>query len=87
MACNPDILKQVPLFALLDDEETARAVAGVHETERKRQPARDDGLEGDVGSRLGGKPRGGPRQNEGAEAPEYPSRESCSPGPQVLSCC
>jgi len=23
MACNPDILKQVPLFALLDDEETA----------------------------------------------------------------
>src|SRR5437870_959379 len=23
MACNPDILRQVPLFALLDDEETA----------------------------------------------------------------
>src|SRR5450755_1031752 len=23
MACNPAILKQVPLFALLDDEETA----------------------------------------------------------------
>jgi hypothetical protein len=23
MACNPDVLKQVPLFALLDDEETA----------------------------------------------------------------
>src|SRR5438093_6608898 len=23
MACDPDILKQVPLFALLDDEETA----------------------------------------------------------------
>ena len=23
MACNPSILRQVPLFALLDDEETA----------------------------------------------------------------
>src|SRR5437899_5467625 len=23
MACNPDVLKNVPLFALLDDEETA----------------------------------------------------------------
>src|SRR5437588_4048524 len=23
MACNPDVLKQVPLFALLDEEETA----------------------------------------------------------------
>ena len=23
MACNPEILKKVPLFALLDDEETA----------------------------------------------------------------
>src|SRR5207302_11212055 len=23
MACNPEVLKQVPLFALLDDEETA----------------------------------------------------------------
>src|SRR2546429_5134349 len=23
MACNPEILRQVPLFALLDDEETA----------------------------------------------------------------
>ena len=23
MACNPEILKQVPLFALLDDEEAA----------------------------------------------------------------
>src|SRR5258706_2924277 len=23
MACNPDVLRQVPLFALLDDEETA----------------------------------------------------------------
>ena len=23
MACNPEVLKQVPLFAQLDDEETA----------------------------------------------------------------
>ena len=23
MACDPEILKQVPLFALLDDDETA----------------------------------------------------------------
>src|SRR5512132_4331026 len=23
MACNPEVLRQVPLFALLDDEETA----------------------------------------------------------------
>ncbi len=23
MSCNPDVLKQVPLFALLDDDETA----------------------------------------------------------------
>ena len=23
MACNPEVLKHVPLFALLDDEETA----------------------------------------------------------------
>jgi uncharacterized membrane protein len=29
MACNPDILRQVPLFALLDDEETAVLAAQV----------------------------------------------------------
>src|SRR5882757_1734769 len=29
MACNPEVLKQVPLFALLDDEETAVLAAQV----------------------------------------------------------
>src|SRR6266700_11056 len=29
MACNPSILRQVPLFALLDDEETAVLAAQV----------------------------------------------------------
>ena len=33
MACNPDVLKQVPLFALLDDEETA-VLAGQVELKR-----------------------------------------------------
>jgi CRP/FNR family transcriptional regulator, cyclic AMP receptor protein len=39
MACNPEVLRQVPLFALLDDEETAvlaSQVEHVHFTERKR---------------------------------------------------
>jgi hypothetical protein len=29
MACNPDMLKQVPLFALLDEEEIAVLAAQV----------------------------------------------------------
>src|SRR5580698_1421264 len=29
MACNPDVLKSVPLFALLDEEETAVLAAQV----------------------------------------------------------
>src|SRR5438046_7337559 len=33
MACNPDVLKNVPLFALLDDEETA-VLAGQVELKR-----------------------------------------------------
>src|SRR5436305_4999613 len=33
MACNPEILKNVPLFALLDDEETA-VLAGQVELKR-----------------------------------------------------
>jgi uncharacterized membrane protein len=37
MACNPDVLKNVPLFALLDDEETA-VLAG--QVELKRFPPR-----------------------------------------------
>jgi len=37
MACNPDVLKNVPLFALLDDEETA-VLAG--QVELKRFAAR-----------------------------------------------
>src|SRR5580698_10089950 len=39
MACNPDVLKSVPLFALLDDEETAVLAAQVdvrHFTARER---------------------------------------------------
>jgi len=37
MACNPDVLRQVPLFALLDDEETAVLASQV---ELKHFPAR-----------------------------------------------
>src|SRR5215468_238414 len=37
MACNPEVLKNVPLFALLDDEETA-VLAG--QVELKRFAAR-----------------------------------------------
>ena len=29
MACNPEVLKHVPLFALLDEEETAVLAAQV----------------------------------------------------------
>jgi uncharacterized membrane protein len=39
MACNPDVLRSVPLFALLDDEETAVLAAQVdvrHFTARER---------------------------------------------------
>src|SRR2546430_5800777 len=37
MACNPEVLKQVPLFALLDEEETA-VLAG--QVELKKFPPR-----------------------------------------------
>jgi CRP/FNR family cyclic AMP-dependent transcriptional regulator len=37
MACGPQVLKQVPLFALLDDEETA-VLAG--QVELKQFPPR-----------------------------------------------
>ena len=37
MACNPEILRQVPLFALLDDEETAVLA---HQVEVKQFSAR-----------------------------------------------
>src|SRR6185436_10150041 len=32
MACNPEVLRQVPLFALLDDEETAVLAGQVEHT-------------------------------------------------------
>jgi len=38
MACNPDVLRQIPLFALLDEEEMAVLAAQVdHKTFSARQ--------------------------------------------------
>lgn len=50
MACNPEILKQVPLFALLDDEESA-VLAGQVEL-RKFAPRQRIYKRGDPGDRA-----------------------------------
>src|SRR5882672_1649525 len=45
MACNPEVLKNVPLFALLDDEETCVLAGQVelkHFAARQRIYRRDD---------------------------------------------
>src|SRR5258706_1340042 len=50
MACDPQVLKQVPLFALLDDEETAVLASQV---ELKQFPARHRIYKmGDAGGRA-----------------------------------
>src|SRR5258705_12307165 len=50
MACNPEVLRQVPLFALLDDEETAVLASQV---ELKRFSARHRIYKiGDAGGRA-----------------------------------
>ena len=40
MVCNPEVLKRVPLFALLDEEETAVLAGQVEMREFAPLPAR-----------------------------------------------
>src|SRR6202162_2429811 len=50
MACNPEVLKQVPLFALLDEEETA-VLAGQVEL-KNFAPRQRSGKIGDPGGQA-----------------------------------
>ena len=73
------------LSLLLHDEEAVRPVAGIHDADGKGQCGHEEGHR-DVRCRLRGAWRGESTECQGAETPEYPSRESCSLGPQDLYC-